>query len=91
MLLGAAYALLVKDWGSPQLAEELLRKELAAERLPWGALRVKGPAPGSEFWRSAPINYSESRAGGIYFSSPAAAPICLGLLNAMEFGYRART
>ena len=56
MPLGAAKALLVEGFQSPQR----LRDELAAGRMPcWDA---SGNAPGPEFWRSFEVNFEESMA-----------------------------
>jgi hypothetical protein len=62
MLLGAAKACLVEGYGSPQIADELLREEGTAGRLPWGYLRKNGDAADDEFWHSARINFEENSA-----------------------------
>ena len=53
MPLREARALLVEVYGSPRLAEGMLRDELFAGRMPWGSLRQKGEAS-DDFWKSQP-------------------------------------
>ena len=66
--LGAAHALLVEAYGASRIADELLREELAAERLPWGAPLVKGPAPGPSFGDPlASTTESSAREGHLFF------------------------
>jgi hypothetical protein len=60
--LSEAKALLVEVYGSPQLAEGLLRDELAAGRMPWGSLLQKGEAS-HDFWKSGSrVNFEENSA-----------------------------
>jgi hypothetical protein len=45
--------------GSSRVAEELLRDEVAADRMLWGYLKKRGDAPDGELWQSARIDLEE--------------------------------
>ena len=62
MPLREARALLVEVYGSPRLAEGMLRDGLAAGGMPWGSLLQKGETS-DDFWKSQPrVNFEENSA-----------------------------